>query len=114
MNEKETKPAGKTFDGGVSEEQVAQWRHRHGKVIRIDVTDDKDLHVGYFKRPGVDTLRAVTKVAKTDEIAAAETLAKNCWLGGSEAMLTDGVLFTETQQQLAKMLQSCHGSLKNL
>ena len=114
MNEKETKPAGKTFDGGVSEEQVAQWRHRHGKVIRIDVTDGGDLHVGYFKRPGIDTLRAVTKVAKTDEIAAAETLAKNCWLGGSEAMLTDGVLFTETQQQLAKMLQSCHGSLKNL
>lgn len=114
MEQKETKPAGKAFDGGVSEEQIIQWKHRHGKVIRIDVTDGGDLHVGYFKRPDINTLRAVTKVAKTDDITAAENLAKSCWLGGSEAMLTDGVLFNEMQQQLAKMLQSCQGSLKNL
>lgn len=114
MNNNETKPAGQTFDGGVSEEQITQWKHRHGKVVRIDVVDGEDLHVGYFKRPDIDTLRAVTKMAKTDDINAAETLVKNCWLGGSEAMLKDGVLFNETQQQLALMLQSCKGSLKNL
>ena len=114
MKPEETKPAGQTFDGGVGEEQITQWKHRHGKVVRIDVVDGEDLHVGYFKRPGIDTLRAVTKIAKTDEITATETMAKNCWLGGSEAMLSDGVLFNETQQQLANMLQSCQSSLKNL
>ena len=114
MKQEETKPTGQTFDGGVSDEQLTQWKHRHGKVIRIDVVDGEDLHVGYFHRPGIETLRTVTKIAKTDDINAAETLAKNCWLGGSEAMLKDGVLFNETQQQLALMLQSCKGSLKNL
>lgn len=114
MKPEETKPAGQTFDGGVSEEQITQWKQRYGKVVRIDVVDGEDLHVGYFKRPSLDTLRAVKKLSKTDEISAGETLGKNCWLGGSEAMLTDAVLFNETQEQLAAMFNSCQSSLKNL
>ena len=37
-----------TFDGGVTEEQINTWKGQYGKVIRIDVVDDGDLHVGYF------------------------------------------------------------------
>ena len=48
-----------TFDGGVTEEQINKWKGQYGKVIRIDVVDDGDLHVGYFHRPRLETMSAV-------------------------------------------------------
>lgn len=113
MKEKDTTPT-TTFDGGVTEEKINQWKTRHGKVIRIDVTDGQDLHVGYFHRPNMETMRAVGKIAKTDEMQAGEVLFKNCWLGGSEALAQDAILFMEVQKQLGTMLNSCRSSLKNL
>ena len=46
MENNETKqPQGKTYDGGVTEEQINKWKAVHKRVIRIDVTDGEDLHV---------------------------------------------------------------------
>lgn len=39
---------------------------------------------------------------------------KNCWLGGSEELERDAVLFMAVQVQLGKVLNGCMGSLKNL
>ena len=103
-----------TFDGGVTEEQINKWKGQWGKVIRIDVVDDGDLHVGYFHRPRLETMSAVTKMAKTDELKSSEVLFDNCWLGGSSAMRQDAVLFLEATKQLGTMLNSCSSSLKNL
>ena len=111
-NDKET--AGKTFDGGISPEQLEQWKAKHRKVVRIDVTDEGDLHVGYFHRPTMETMKAVSQVGKTDEMKAAEILFDNCWLGGSEQLRTEALLFVEVQKQLGVMLGSCRSSLKNL
>ena len=106
--------AGETFDGGVTEEQIRAWKGKHGKVVRVDVVDDGDLHVGYFHRPRLETMSAVTKMAKTDELKSSEVMFDNCWLGGSPAMRTDAVLFLEATKQLGTMLNSCRSSLKNL
>lgn len=103
-----------TFDGGVTEEQINKWKGQYGKVIRIDVVDDGDLHVGYFHRPRLETMSAVTKMANTDELKSSEVMFDNCWLGGSSAMRTDAVLFLEATKQLGTMLNSCSSSLKNL
>lgn len=103
-----------TFDGNVTEEQISNWKKKHRKVIRIDVADGEELHVGYFHRPNLDTLSAVGKVSKTDEIRGAETLFKGCWLGGSEFLLTDSVLFTACTEQLNNAFNGCMASLKNL
>lgn len=112
--QEETKAAGQTFDGGVTEEQIQAWKAKHGKVIRIDVIDDGDLHVGYFHRPRLETMSAVAKITKTDEIKGSETLFDNCWLGGSTAIRHDAILFMEAGKQLAAMLSSCRSSIKNL
>lgn len=105
---------GETFDGGVTEEQIKAWKSKHGRVIRIDIVDDGDLHVGYFRRPRLEAMSAVSKMVKTDEVKSSEVLFDNCWLGGSPAMRTDAVLFLATSKQLGKMLNSCRSSLKNL
>ncbi len=103
-----------TYDGGVGEELINKWKTQHTKVIRIDVEDDGDLHIGYFKRPSMDTMSAVNKVAKTDEMKSAQVLFNGCWLGGTETLRTDAVLFTACMAQLNKAFAAVSASLKNL
>ena len=108
MENKETKqPQGKTYDGGVSEEQINKWKAMHKRVVRIDVIDGEDLHVAYFKRPSLETMSAVTKVGKSDEVKSAAVLYDNCFR-------EDALLFMAATTQLGKMFNSCLGSLKNL
>ena len=103
-----------THDGGVSEETIQQWKKQHHKIVRIDVVDGEDAHIGYFKRPDFSTVKAITRLSKTDEVEAGKVLFKNCFLGGSTELETDAILFMAVQTQLAKMLNSCMSSLKNL
>ena len=103
-----------TFDGGISPQQVEEMRRKHRKVFRVDIVNGEETHVGYFHRPRIETMAAVTKIAKTDELKSSETMFDNCWLGGSPAMRNDTILFLEATKQLGIMLSSCRSSLKNL
>lgn len=103
-----------TIDGGITPEQVSQWKQKYGKVLRIDVVDDDEMHVGYFHRPKLEAMAAVTKVAKTDEIKSAEVMFDNCWLGGSPQLRQDAILFLEVTKKLGDMFNSCLSSIKNL
>ena len=103
----------KVFDGGVTAEQVKAWKGQHRKVVRIEVEDGDEKHVGYFKRPSMETMAASTKVAKTDEVKAGGILFDGCWLGGSEFMRTDPVLFVPTMAQLNNIMLGASASLKN-
>lgn len=114
MEKEDTKATAQTFDGGVTPEQVEAWKRQHRKTYRIDIVDGEDTHVGYFKRPDFATIKAVTKLAKSDEVEAGKVMFNNCWLGGSEELREDAVLFMAVQAQLAKVLNGCMGSLKNL
>ncbi len=115
MEKEENKaPEAQTFDGGITPEQAAQFKAKHRKVFRVDIVDGEDTHVGYFKRPGFDTIKAVTKVSKVDEVDAGKIMFDKCWLGGSEELRADAILFMAVQKQLGQMLNSCMGSLKNL
>lgn len=110
----EEKKYAATYDGGVKENDIQQWKSRYGKVIRIDVVDGDELHIGYFHRPKLDTMSAVSKIGKTDEVKSAEVMFDNCWLGGSKALREDTILFLETTKQLGSMFNRCMSSLKNL
>lgn len=114
MEEKEKSQQAHTFDGGVNAEQIEAWKNRHHKVYRVDIVDGEDTHIGYFKRPDFATIKAMTKISKTDEVEAGKVMFNNCWLGGSEELGTDAVLFMAVQVQLGKLVNSCMGSLKNL
>lgn len=105
---------GRTFDGGITGEQINAFKARHGRIHRMDIVDGADTHIGYFHRPDFQTIKAVTKVGKTDEVEAGKILFDNCWLGGSEALRKDAILFMAVQVQLGKLLNSCMGSIKNL
>lgn len=105
---------GRTFDGGITEAQIEAFKGKHGKVYRVDIVDGEETHIGYFRRPDFQTIKAITKISKTDEVEAGKVMFDNCWLGGSEELRKDAVLFMAVQVQLGKMLNGCMGSLKNL
>ena len=109
----EKKEEKQVFDGGVTAEKVKQWKGQHRKVVRIEVEDGDEKHVGYFKRPSMEVMAASTKIAKTDEFKSSTTLFDGCWLGGSEFMRNDPVLFMPTMAQLNNMLLEVSASLKN-
>ena len=104
----------KVFDGGVSDADVEKWKGQHRKVFRIDVADGDELHVGYFHRPSLQLMAAASKVAKSDEVRSGETLFDGCFLGGSEVMRQDSVLFLSAMQELNKAIGAKASSLKNL
>lgn len=113
--EKEKTPAtARTIDGGESEQQIEAWKRQHRKIYRVDIVDGEETHIGYFKRPDFATIKAVTKLAKSDEVEAGKVMFDNCRLGGSEELREDAVLFMAVQAQLGKLLNGCMGSLKNL
>lgn len=114
VNNETQQSHGKTYDGGVSEADINKWKAVHKRVVRIDVTDGEDLHVAYFKRPSLETMSAVTKVGKSDEVKSASVLYDNCFLGGDTEMREDALLFMAAMSQLGNMFSSCLGSLKNL
>lgn len=114
MNDEQNKATAQTFDGGVTEQQIEAWKRQNRKIYRVDIVDGEDTHIGYFKRPDFATIKAVTKLAKSDEVEAGKVMFNNCWLGGSEELGTDAVLFMAVQAQLGGLLNGCMGSLKNL
>ncbi len=59
-------------------------------------------------------IKAVTKVAKTDEVEAGKVMFDNCWLGGSEELRTDALLFMAVQKQLGAVLNGFQSLIKNL
>lgn len=102
------------FNGGLTDEQVAAFKEKHRKSFAIEVQDGDEVHIGYFKRPTLETLKAVTKVAKTDEVEAGKVIFDNCWLGGSQELRTDALLFMAVQKQLGTVLNGFNGLIKNL
>lgn len=101
-------------NGGVTDEQIQMWKNKHRKISSIEVDEDDETHTGYFRRPDMETLSAVSKLGKTDEIKAANALFENCWLGGSPILREDAVLKMAVIGRLNKIMEVSRVELKNL
>lgn len=106
----------KVINGEVTDEQIATWKGRHGRVVEIEVADTEfgELHRGYFRRPDMKTMQAFSATAKNNEVKAAEVIFDNCWLGGSAMMKTDAVYKMQATGELQNIFGKCVSKLKNL
>ena len=102
------------FNGNLTEAQIEAFKQQHRKSFAIEIADGDEVHIGYFKRPTMETLKAVTKVARTDEVEAGKVMFDNCWLGGSAELRTDALLFMAVQKKLGEVLNGFKGIIKNL
>lgn len=102
------------LDGGVTPEQIAAWKAENRKVHAIEVKDGDELIVGYFRRPGMETISAVSALSKTDETKGSMVMFDNCWLGGDPVMKSDMLVKMAAIRQLGELFGSVTGSLKNV
>ena len=59
-------------------------------------------------------MSAVNAVSKQDELKGADTMFKNCWLGGSPLVQSDAILKTSALGALGSLFATCHTEIKNL
>jgi hypothetical protein len=97
-----------------TDEIIATWKAKYGKVVEVKVKDGDKNYVGYFRRPDMETLSAVNKLYKTDEVKSANVLFDNCWLGGDEQMKADAIVKMSAIAKLQELTQICVAEIKNL
>ncbi len=102
------------INGGVTEERIAQWKVQHRRVAEVSIEDDGTTYVGYFRRPDMETMAAVSKLSKTDEVKAANALFENCWLGGADELRHEAVLRMAAIGQLNQLMEVKRAEIKNL
>ncbi len=103
----------KIHNGGISDEQIKTWKGEYRKVHIIEIEDDGDLFIGYFRRPSMETMSAVNKLSKSDEVKSTAVMFDNCWLGGDTIMKTDTLVRMAAIRQLGAMFDRVVGTLKN-
>lgn len=104
------------YNGGIAEGHINNWKQQHGRVVKVEVTDEEtgETHVGYFRRPDMKIMQAVSATSKNDEVKGSEVLFDSCWLGGSESLKTDAVYKMEAMAGLSGIFGKCVHKLKNL
>ena len=101
-------------NGGVTPEQIEMWKAKHRRIYAVEVVDGNEAHTGYFRRPDMETISAVRKLGKTDEIKGANALFDNSWLGGSTLLREDAVLKLAAIGQLDSLTEKVTSAIKNL
>lgn len=97
--------------GEVSEDQIAEWRGKCPAGIYALIAGG--AHVGYFRNPTRhDVAKALSEASDENPLAAVEVFGRLTFLGGSEAILTDDVLFLAVRKPLQIKLQQSDISVK--
>lgn len=100
--------------GNKTEEEIDALKKQYGRVVEVSVTEGDTEHVGYFRRPDMKTMHAVSGVGTNNPLKGGEVLFDNTWLGGSEELRSDAVLKMEAIAALNDVFTGCAHRLKNL
>ena len=83
------------------------------KEIEITVKDGDQAYSCKVRRPDVATLSRVNKLAKADEVLAAQELIKNCWVDGDKEILDDAYMMMAAVGQMGELSKGVTAELKN-
>ena len=87
-----------------------EWKKRHGDIYAIKV----DGHVCYLRKPTRRDLSFASSAGKKDPLKFNETLLRDCWLGGSEAIRRDDDKFMGASGVLDKIIPDAEAELEKL
>jgi hypothetical protein len=99
--------------GQAKKEVYEELKKRYRHVIAVEVEDNGEVFSGYFTRPDMETLAAVNKLLKSDEIRAASILFDKCWIEGDSLIRDDATLKLAAISQLEKINGNVVASVKN-
>ena len=90
--------------------EIDEWKKRHGDFYAIKV----DGHVCYLRKPTRRDLSFASSAGKKDPLKFNETLLRDCWLGGSEAIRRDDDKFMGASGVLDKIIPDAEAELEKL
>lgn len=97
----------------ITPEQIEAWKKEHGTVWKY-TTEDNNC-AGVFRKPTRSEFGIYQgMIQKGDLIAASETLAKTCFVGGDEAVYEADKYFYELATQLQNLLETVGGEMEKL
>lgn len=96
--------------GQVDPEQIITWKQAHEDIFTVTVEE----HICYLKKPSRKILSYAAVAGKTDPFKFNETLLRECWLGGSEAIRKDDDLFMAASGVLNEILEIKSAELEKL
>ncbi len=96
--------------GQATPEQIQEWKDKHGEIFSIKV----DGHVCYLHKPSRRTISYASVAAKTDPLKFNETLMRECWLGGNDAIRNDDDKFLAAGGVLDRVVEIKTAELEKL
>ena len=90
--------------------EIDEWKKRHGDIYAIKV----DGHVCYLRKPTRRDLSFASSAGKKAPLKFNETLLRDCWLGGSEAIRRDDDKFMGASGVLDKIIPDAEAELEKL
>ena len=89
--------------GEVTPEVIAAWK-KEQKLSEVHVIKHQG-HIAYFKKPGIDELNSYYASCDDEKVTDRwKTIAGDCFIGGSEVMLTDIDSLYVIHSYLSKLL----------
>lgn len=104
MEKKYLKPA------EITKEVIDGWKNQYEKVVKYATEDGK---VAYFRNPDLKTADAAAAIASTSPIKSM-IIAKNCFLGGDEEVITDEKYIFGLGNHLRALIVKVEGELSEL
>lgn len=94
----------------VTPEVIKSWKSEYGKVMKYEA----EGKVAYFREPDIKTLDASAAMATTNPIRSNEIMAKACFLGGDEDIITEQKYFLGFMDHLKKLINKVEGEFSEL
>lgn len=107
--------AKETIIGQASPEQIAEWKKQHGEVFFLKTEDGEGKpRICYLRTPKRRDLSAASVAGKVDPLKFNETILRQCWLGGDEAIRTDDRMFLSVSGKIPDILEVAEAELGKL
>jgi len=96
----------------VTETMIQEWKNRYGKLTCYKTNDGK---IGYFMSPSRKEAEASSVLAQDKKpVQSNEMLAKVCFLGGDEELISEDRYFYGLSKHLQKLVETVEGELEEL
>lgn len=94
----------------VTSETIQQWKNQYGRIVKYTAEEK----VAYFKEPDLTVMDASAAIGATNPIKSNLLIAKACFLGGDEVIITDQKYFLGLSNHLRSLITKVEGELSEL
>jgi hypothetical protein len=107
----------KTLEGGITQNQLEEWKRQyiHVSLISVPIDDTGETLVhGYFRKPSLETICLVAMYEEANKFKCIHIVMENCFLGGDTEFKHNGEVQISAYNQVLPMFRTRAATIKNL